>query len=67
MENLTLDNAEKNLEKIIKSYNDINKIRNEAETRFHLIDELIEKCFGWDKSQIKVETYEKIMGLQIMN
>ena len=62
MENLTLDNAEKNLEKIIKSYNDINKIRNEAETRFHLIDELIEKCFGWDKSQIKVETYEKNNG-----
>lgn len=62
MENLTLDNAEKNWKTILLSYSDINRIKNEAETRFHLIDELLEKCFGWSKNQINVETYEKENG-----
>lgn len=57
MENLTLYEAESNLRDIVNNYNDLNRIKNEAETRFHLIDEIIEKCFGWDKSQITVERY----------
>lgn len=62
MENLTLYEAESNLRNIVNNYNDLNRIKNEAETRFHLIDEIIEKCFGWDKSQITVERYMKNNG-----
>ena len=62
MENLTLYEAESNLRNIVNNYNDLNKIKNEAETRFHLIDEIIEKCFGWDKSQITVERYMQNNG-----
>ena len=32
--------------------------RNEAETRFHLIDGLFVDCLGWPREQIKVEHYE---------
>lgn len=62
MENLTLHIAENNLKEIIEKFHDVEKIKNEAETRFHLIDSLIELCFGWTKEQIKVESYEKNNG-----
>lgn len=32
--------------------------RNEAETRFHFIDQLLIDCLGWDRSQIHVEIHE---------
>jgi len=31
---------------------------NEAETRFHFIDELLTACLGWDRDHIHVEIYE---------
>jgi len=31
---------------------------NEAETRFHFIDELLIECLGWDRSLIHVEKHE---------
>lgn len=35
--------------------------RNEAQTRFHIIDHLVEKCFGWE-GDIEVEKYESDNG-----
>lgn len=32
--------------------------RSEAETRFHVIDELLRRCFCWDKSETIVEKYD---------
>jgi len=30
-------------------------LENEAQTRFHIIDKLIEQCLGWDKEEINIE------------
>ncbi len=43
------------LKKIIQENADIDKIRNEAETRFHVIDEILTNCFYWEKEQTHVE------------
>ncbi|WP_020532035.1 hypothetical protein [Flexithrix dorotheae] len=43
----------KNLIEWNKSYQD--KDRNEATTRFHLIDRILLECLGWEKSDISTE------------
>jgi len=50
-----LVSGKKNLKKIIDANKDIEKIRNEAETRFHVIDEILQKCLFWEKDQTHVE------------
>lgn len=37
---------------------DESKCRNEAETRFHFIDQLLTDCLGWERSFIHVEIHE---------
>lgn len=50
-----LSEGKKNLKKLIESNSDLNKIRNEAETRFHVIDEILQKCLYWEKNDTHVE------------
>ncbi|MCU4611006.1 P-loop NTPase family protein [Acinetobacter ursingii] len=54
---LSLDQALMNLENIINN-NQKNYNRNEAQTRFDLIDELLLKCFAWEKHEIFLEHAE---------
>lgn len=49
--------AKKNLEGLVNRFNE-SQCLNEAETRFHFIDELLTDCLGWDREHIHVETYE---------
>lgn len=54
---LSLDQALTNLEIIINNNQKIYN-RNEAQTRFDLIDELLLKCFAWEKHEIFLEHAE---------
>ena len=47
--------ARTNLEALKKWYEHRPKEMNEADTRFHLIDELLVNCLGWQKDDIKSE------------
>lgn len=46
-----------NLEELIiwENENKANPLRNEATTRFHLIDRLLENCLGWAKENFSLE------------
>ena len=55
--NCNLANGKKELEKIIQNISGVQN-RNEAETRFHIIDELLRRCFCWNKDSTVVEKYE---------
>ncbi len=52
------ENAESNLETLIlwSKENNFLLTRNEATTRFHLIDSLLRDCLGWSTNQIFLET-----------
>lgn len=50
-----LASGKKKLKKLIEENNDCAKIRNEAETRFHVIDEILQHCLCWEKEMIHVE------------
>lgn len=52
---MNLAEGKKHLKEIITKNNNKEKIRNEAETRFHVIDEIIQKCLCWDKDLIHIE------------
>ncbi len=43
------------LERLSRKYKD--KALNEADTRFQIIDNILEKVFFWPKSNIKLETH----------
>ena len=47
--------AKDELTQLFKNYNNY---ENEAEVRFHFIDEFLEKCLLWNKHEIVVEKYE---------
>lgn len=47
-----------NLQSLLKKYTESDLKKNEAETRFHFIDDFLINCLGWDKQKIHVETYE---------
>jgi len=53
--------ARVNLEKLISEEASLGGelIRNEAETRFHIIDYIIENCLDWNRSDIEVERHER--------
>lgn len=57
---MNYDIASKKIEDIIFSelQRDIKSDRNEAQTRFHLIDEILFACLGWSKSDVEVELQE---------
>lgn len=55
---LTLSEGKKNLANLIKEIpNDCGM--NEAQVRFHVIDEILIKCLGWEKENIEVEHCEQ--------
>lgn len=54
---LSYQQAKTNLKDLISRFQEGNCI-NEAETRFHFIDELLTTCLGWDKDLIHVEMHE---------
>ncbi len=58
MNNCTLAEGKKAIERLVAG--NINTIysKNEAETRFHIIDELIVNCFCWNKEVVVVEGYK---------
>lgn len=57
---ITLSGGKKALEGLISSLLENTKQKNEAETRFHIIDTLVQSCFGWPKELIHVEvTHER--------
>ncbi len=49
------ENGRLELEKLVEYYQSRNQHRNEATTRFHLIDRLLTKCLGWDHDDITAE------------
>ena len=53
---ITVSSGLKNLSQLIEKLKNSDELkRNEAETRFHIIDTLIQECLGWPKDQIHVE------------
>ena len=58
--NVSLEDGQRNLQKIIKEIGDKHVDWNEANTRFHLIDRLLIECLGWPKGpdifEIEVHT-----------
>jgi GTPase SAR1 family protein len=49
--------ARKNLEDLVEWYKTKEGGRNEASTRFHIIDELFFKCLGWSKDEMIPEEH----------
>lgn len=49
--------AKANLTKLVSTFKEA-ECTNEAETRFHFIDELLTDCLGWDRSLIHVERHD---------
>ncbi|MGU5593809.1 hypothetical protein ACV1C6_10645 [Aeromonas sanarellii] len=55
----TMHECEQFLRKIIEENSDLEKIRNEAQTRHHIINKIITDVFAWPDDQIEVEEYEQ--------
>ena len=53
----TFHECKQNLKNLMEGIK-LNSNMNEAQTRFHIIDELIIKCFDWPKEYISIENYE---------
>jgi len=51
----TLAESKASLRKLISSLEEKSYDKNEAETRFHIIDVILEKCLGWPKELTHVE------------
>ncbi len=54
----TFSEGKESLQYLIDTYHDSDGSRNEAETRFQIIDDLLEKCFGWPKNLTHVEVHD---------
>lgn len=54
----TMAESEKALRKLVETYSDKEKIMNEAQTRHHLINKIIEDVFCWPGDLVEVEGYE---------
>lgn len=57
MNNVSLEEGEKNLKELCGKFKAIKEEWNEADTRFHFIDELLRKCLGWPNSEFHLEKY----------
>lgn len=55
---VTIEEGKRTLINLVKSYEEKKADWNEAETRFHYLDELLVKCFGWHREKVEVENYE---------
>lgn len=51
--------CEKSLREIINNFADTDKIRNEAQTRHHIINKIITDVFAWPDEDIEVEGFEQ--------
>lgn len=49
------EEGRKNLERLIEYFNSEDLDRNEATTRFHLVDQLLVECLGWARRDIHTE------------
>ena len=58
MNNCTFAEGKKAIDLLIKENLNPTFLKNEAETRFHIIDNLITNCFCWKKELIEVEKYQ---------
>lgn len=47
------------LKELVETYTDSEKIRNEAQTRHHIINKIIYNVLGWPEDQVEVEDYEQ--------
>ena len=54
-----MTDCENVLKELVNTFTDIDKIRNEAQTRHHIIDEIIYNVLDWPKDQVEVEGYEQ--------
>lgn len=54
----TMAESENALRKLVETYSDKEKIMNEAQTRHHLINKIIEDVFCWPCDLVEVEGYE---------
>ncbi|WP_338885176.1 hypothetical protein [Xenorhabdus sp. TH1] len=54
----TLTECENSLRNLVAEYNDVKKIRNEAQTRHHIINKIITDVFAWPDDCYEVEYYE---------
>lgn len=54
-----MTDCENVLKELINTFTNIDKIRNEAQTRHHIIDEIIYNVLDWPKDQVEVEGYEQ--------
>ncbi len=54
-----LDSGKRALRNLIHSIDAQKTDRNEAQTRFHIIDTLLETCLGWSRVDIEVEKAER--------
>ena len=57
--NVSVEDGNRNLRKIIKEIGDEHVDWNEANTRFHIVDRLLVECLGWPKApeMFKVEVH----------
>jgi len=63
----SMANGKKKLKELIDNPPKNSTDMNEAETRFHIIDKIINSCLGWPKEIIHVEIAQKtkIYGLRV--
>lgn len=54
----TLANGEVALKELIEKLSDKTQDFNEAQTRFHIIDNLLFNCLGWSRDDVEVENAE---------
>lgn len=54
---ITLDEGRRAFQSLLKTHQ-LNSVDwNEAETRFHFIDQLLTTCLGWPRNEFSLETY----------
>jgi len=54
-----MSDCENALKEIVELFRDSDKIRNEAQTRHHIINKIIYNVLDWPEDQVEVEDYEQ--------
>lgn len=55
----TMAGCENYLRELIEKFSDTDKIRNEAQTRHHIINKIVTEVFAWPEEDIEVEEFEQ--------
>ncbi|CAG73747.1 conserved hypothetical protein [Pectobacterium atrosepticum SCRI1043] len=55
----TMAGCENSLRELIEKFSDTDKIRNEAQTRHHIINKIVTEVFAWPEEDIEVEEFEQ--------